>query len=71
VLADEPTANLDSETALKTIDLMRELNQKSGATFIFATHDQRLLDRIHRKILLRDGIIVEDDARAVAGPQHA
>src|SRR6266545_6162889 len=61
ILADEPTANLDSDTAVKIIDLMRELNQKSGATFIFSTHDQRLLGRINRKILLRDGIIVEDE----------
>jgi putative ABC transport system ATP-binding protein len=61
VLADEPTANLDSDTALRIIDLMRELNGKSGATFIFATHDQRLLDRIDRRILLRDGVIVEDE----------
>jgi putative ABC transport system ATP-binding protein len=60
VLADEPTANLDSETGVKIIDLMRELNQKSGATFIFSTHDQRLLARINRKILLRDGIIAEE-----------
>ena len=61
ILADEPTANLDSDTAVKIIDLMRELNQKSGVTFIFSTHDQRLLGRINRKILLRDGIIVEDE----------
>jgi putative ABC transport system ATP-binding protein len=61
VLADEPTANLDSDTAVKIIDLMRELNQKSGATFIFSTHDQRLLSTINRKILLRDGTIVEDE----------
>jgi putative ABC transport system ATP-binding protein len=62
VLADEPTANLDSDTAVKIIELMRELNQKRGATFIFSTHDQRLLARINRKILLRDGIIVQDEA---------
>jgi putative ABC transport system ATP-binding protein len=61
-LADEPTANLDSETAVKIIELMRELNQKHGATFIFSTHDQRLLATINRKILLRDGIIIQDEA---------
>ena len=71
VLADEPTANLDSDTALRMIDLMRELNQKSRATFIFATHDQRLLDRINRKILLRDGIIVEDDGAPVQPSRRA
>jgi putative ABC transport system ATP-binding protein len=62
ILADEPTANLDSDTAMKLIDLMLQLNQKSGVTFIFSTHDQRLLSSINRKILLRDGIIVEDKA---------
>jgi putative ABC transport system ATP-binding protein len=61
VLADEPTANLDSDTAVKTIELMRELNEKTGATFLFSTHDQRLLSTIHRKILLCDGTIVEDE----------
>jgi putative ABC transport system ATP-binding protein len=60
VIADEPTANLDSETALAIIDLMRQLNRQSGATFIFSTHDQRLLARVDRRILLRDGTIAED-----------
>jgi putative ABC transport system ATP-binding protein len=60
VVADEPTANLDSETAVMIIDLMRELNRRSGATFIFSTHDQRLLDRVERQIFLRDGAVVED-----------
>ena len=60
VLADEPTANLDSETALKIIDLMRQLNRQSATTFLFSTHDQRLLERVNRQILLRDGTIVED-----------
>ena len=60
VLADEPTANLDSGTADKIIDIMRTLNERSGATFIFATHDQRLLDRVGRRILLKDGVIEED-----------
>ena len=60
VLADEPTANLDSETALKIIDLMRQLNRQSGTRFIFSTHEQRLLERVDRQILLRDGTIAED-----------
>jgi putative ABC transport system ATP-binding protein len=73
VLADEPTANLDSDTAVKIIELMRDLNQKRGATFIFSTHDERLLARINRKILLRDGIIVQDERDGIivqdeAGP---
>ncbi|MDD5414889.1 MAG: ABC transporter ATP-binding protein [Smithellaceae bacterium] len=58
VIADEPTANLDSETAHMIIDLMRELNQKDHTTFIFSTHDQRLLDRVKRLVRLEDGKIV-------------
>ena len=60
VIADEPTANLDSETALKIIALMRQLNQQSGATFLFSTHDQRLLERVKRQLRLQDGVLVED-----------
>lgn len=58
VIADEPTANLDSETARMIIDLMRALNEKDHVTFIFSTHDQRLLDRVHRLVRLEDGKIV-------------
>jgi putative ABC transport system ATP-binding protein len=57
VIADEPTANLDSETAKTIINLMRELNEKDGITFLFSTHDQRLLDRIKRLVRLEDGRI--------------
>jgi putative ABC transport system ATP-binding protein len=60
VIADEPTANLDSETALRIIDLMQQLNQQSGTTFIFSTHDQRLLAQVNRQLLLQDGTIIED-----------
>lgn len=60
VIADEPTANLDSETARTIVDLMRDINQQRGTTFIFATHDHRLLARVTRKIELRDGVIAED-----------
>ena len=60
VVADEPTANLDSDTALKIIDLMRHLNEQRGTTFLFSTHDQRLLTRVQRRILLQDGTILED-----------
>jgi putative ABC transport system ATP-binding protein len=58
VIADEPTANLDSETARTIINLMRELNEKDGTTFLFSTHDQRLLKRVKRLIRLEDGRIV-------------
>jgi len=58
VIADEPTANLDSETARTIISIMRGLNQKDAITFIFSTHDQRLLDQVKRLIRLEDGCIV-------------
>lgn len=57
VLADEPTANLDSVTSHKIIDLMIELNQKRGVTFLFSTHDEKLMDRVSRRIHISDGLI--------------
>jgi putative ABC transport system ATP-binding protein len=60
VLADEPTANLDTHNATQLIDLMRELNMTLGLTFIFSTHDQRLLEHTPRIIRLCDGQVVED-----------
>jgi putative ABC transport system ATP-binding protein len=63
VLADEPTANLDTATSLELIDLMRRLNEEKGATFLFATHDNRLLDRVNRLITLEDGAITQDELR--------
>jgi len=60
VVADEPTANLDSKTAMQIIDLMRKLNRERGVSFVFATHDERLLQRVSRTIRLLDGQIVED-----------
>jgi putative ABC transport system ATP-binding protein len=62
VIADEPTANLDSETARSIVETMRDINERRGTTFIFATHDQRLLARVKRQIELRDGIIAEDQS---------
>lgn len=63
VLADEPTANLDTAMSLDLIDLMRRLNSEQGSTFFFATHDSRLLDRVSRLITLVDGRIAADDVR--------
>jgi len=63
VLADEPTANLDTATSLDLIDLMRRLNEEKGATFFFATHDSRLLDRVNRLITLVDGMVAADESR--------
>ena len=55
ILADEPTANLDSKTAHDIIDLFKKLNQELNITFIFSTHDQRLIDQVKHVIEIRDG----------------
>jgi putative ABC transport system ATP-binding protein len=59
ILADEPTANLDHETAQSIIDLMKEMNEKEAVTFVFSTHDQRLIDRVKRVVRIDDGKIVQ------------
>jgi putative ABC transport system ATP-binding protein len=63
VLADEPTANLDSKTGRAILDLMLEINKKKGTTFIFSTHDAMVMEYARRLINLRDGLIVEDRRR--------
>jgi len=60
VLADEPTANLDSKTALELIDMMRNLNETIGTTFVFSTHDNRIMERARRLVVLKDGRIDQD-----------
>ena len=60
VLADEPTANLDSKSADNLLDLMLKLNKEENVTFIFSTHDQRVIDRARRVITLVDGAISSD-----------
>ena len=60
VLADEPTANLDSVTANNLLDIMEKLNKEHKMTFIFSTHDARVIKRAHRVITLRDGAIESD-----------
>lgn len=60
VLADEPTANLDSKTAENLMQLLRHMNQEHGVTFIFSTHDKLVMDFSRRLITLRDGRIVND-----------
>jgi putative ABC transport system ATP-binding protein len=64
VIADEPTANLDSENSRMVVELMREMNRARKVTFVFTTHDPRLLEHVDRKILLRDGNIVSDEVTA-------
>lgn len=63
VLADEPTANLDSHTAEEIISVMEEMNQKSQTTFVFSTHDPLVMRHARRVITLRDGVIVSDERR--------
>lgn len=59
VLADEPTANLDSVTSHKIIDLMLELNSKRHVTFLFSTHDEKLMERVSRRVHIVDGQLTE------------
>lgn len=63
VLADEPTANLDSETGKAILDLMKALNQKYGTTFLFSTHDPMVMGFADRLVKLHDGLIVADERR--------
>lgn len=60
ILADEPTANLDSHSTSSLLDIMARLNEEEGATFIFSTHDQRVIDKARRIISLDDGKIIND-----------
>ena len=60
VLADEPTANLDSKSTSDLLDIMAKLNKEEGITFVFSTHDQRVIDRARRVVHLDDGKIVND-----------
>ncbi len=60
ILADEPTANLDTENALGLLDIMAQLNEEKGATFLFSTHDPRVMKRSKRIITLLDGAVAED-----------
>lgn len=60
VLADEPTANLDGKSAMNLLDIMARLNQEEGMTFIFSTHDQRVIERARRVVTLVDGALHED-----------
>ena len=63
ILADEPTANLDTENGRQVMDIMQKLNKDTGVTFTFATHDPRVIHYAKRVVTLEDGLIVKD------GPQ--
>jgi putative ABC transport system ATP-binding protein len=60
VLADEPTANLDTENGKQVMDIMAKLNQETGTTFVFATHDPRVIGYANRVVTLQDGLITKD-----------
>jgi putative ABC transport system ATP-binding protein len=66
VLADEPTANLDSGTAGRLLDLMERLNRERAVTFLFSTHDPLVMEKARRIVRLRDGRIVGEEARGGA-----
>ena len=63
VLADEPTANLDSKTSEEVLQVMLKMNQELGTTFIFSTHDPRVMEYARRLIEIRDGLITKDQRR--------
>lgn len=63
VLADEPTANLDSQATSQLLDIMETLNKEENITFVFATHDQRVMDKARRVITLLDGKIISDELK--------
>ncbi|MGD9931929.1 MAG: ABC transporter ATP-binding protein [Mangrovibacterium sp.] len=63
VLADEPTANLDSKSTDNLLDMMEELNRKEQVTFIFSTHDQRVVHKARRVITIEDGLVISDERK--------
>ena len=72
VLADEPTANLDSANASNLLDMMERMNREKGITFLFSTHDPQVMERARRLIRLRDGAIIADETvRQGPGPGGA
>lgn len=63
ILADEPTANLDTQTGIGLLDIMRELNEMHNMTFVFSTHDEKIMERARRLIHLRDGKVERDETK--------
>ena len=64
ILADEPTANLDSKSTTQLLDIMEKLNKEENITFIFSTHDQRVVDKARRVIKVDDGKVVSDEVKS-------
>jgi putative ABC transport system ATP-binding protein len=69
ILADEPTANLDQATGAALLGMMKDLNKKSGMTFVFSTHDRHIMDHARRLIILKDGRIDSDETRRPRKPK--
>jgi putative ABC transport system ATP-binding protein len=65
IIADEPTANLDSNTGRDILNLMRRMNRENGTTFVFSTHDPMVMDFAQRVVQLKDGEVVDDSQKAV------
>lgn len=63
VLADEPTANLDTENGTQAMDIMEQLNRETGTAFVFATHDSRVVNYARRVVTLQDGVIIDDQVK--------
>jgi putative ABC transport system ATP-binding protein len=63
ILADEPTANLDSKSTAELLDIMMKMNEQYKTTFVFSTHDQRVMDRARRIITIEDGKVARDEAK--------
>jgi putative ABC transport system ATP-binding protein len=63
ILADEPTANVDSKTGISLLEVMRDLNQNHGMTFVFSTHDEKIMERATRLVHLHDGMIELDEVK--------
>jgi putative ABC transport system ATP-binding protein len=66
VLADEPTANLDSATGHKIVELMKTINETEKTTLVFSTHDAHIMEHARRVVNLRDGLVVGDESRSAA-----
>ena len=70
ILADEPTANLDSKTSEEVLEIMVKMNQELGTTFVFSTHDPRVMEYAARLVEIRDGLISLDRRRDGTGVSH-
>ena len=71
ILADEPTANLDSKTGADLLTMMKQINDRTGMTFIFSTHDPMIMERARRVIVIKDGLIHSDEDREGGRTSHA